>query len=671
MRVGDTATVDRRQNAAIGLTSLFSPTFLNNLSLGFIRYRNFAQYGPDALSFGGAAALGFTGPILRQDAPGGGFPSIDMRGATGFADYINASPPTRFKTQSFSLSDNLTLVRGSHILKVGGDGRKNVSQALLEAFPRLAFTNQFSGDGFSDFLLGIPSSINNVRMDTPAPSDLHNWFFAGYVQDDWKVSSKLTLNIGMRWEASTPVVEGHGFAASFDPTLGGGVGGMVYPRQNTTAQPFFTTVRPDLPYAISNKASSFDPNKNDWGPRFGFAWRPFGETRTVVRGGYGIYYYFASLTNIVRFVGDIPPHVLSASITSNSRTPTLNMNSAAQQITTLTNTFKSANFNTNAAVGRQALNTYNQQWSLSISRVLSKNMVVEVQYVGSKATHVQMFEDLQYTVDGPSPAPIQPRLPFPKWGSINGYYYGGSANYNGGIVTLERRYARGLSFKSAYTYSKSMQMGGGWGRAGGAAYIQNKFNLHGEVAIGADSVTHRGVSYLIWDLPFGPGKRLAPRTTGVLRHVIGGWQLSSILTVRSGFPFTLTTTTSFCGAALANFCRPNVIDSKAVYTLGGNGVDSPKYRQSSFPSPNFTFGNAGLNILWNNGFWGLDGSITKKARTDWMKEKSSLEFRFEAFNSLNHPTFLSIQGSNISPLFGRATTSNDPRRLQAGVKFIF
>jgi hypothetical protein len=671
LQVGDTAVTDRRQNVTIGLTSPFSPIFLNDLNLGFIRYRSYSQYGPNALDFGGAAAVGFAGPILREGSPGGGFPTLNLRGATSFIDFINASPPTRITTETYTLSDSVTRVFQRHIVKTGAEIRKNRGAALLDRYANLGFTNRFSGDAFSDFLLGIPSNISGVRLDVPEYSDLHNWSFAGYVQDDWKASPKLTLNFGLRYEVGTPVVEDHGFAGSFDPTLGGGVGGLVYPKQNTTAQPFFTSIRPDLPYAISDRASAFDADANNWGPRFGFAWRPMGNTGTVVRGGYGVYYFFASITSLIRFLGDIPPHVLSANLTSSPSTPTLKMNSAAEELDRLTNSVKSGNINTNVSVGREALNTYNQQWSLSISRVLSRNTVLEFSYLGSKATHVRIFKDIQYALDGPSPAPLQPRLPHPKWGQVNGYYYGGSANYHGGVVTLERRFARGLGLKGAYTYSKSMQMGGGWGRAAGDAWIQNVNDLKNEVALGADSLTHRLTGFALWDLPFGPGKRLLSGRRGALRHLVGGWQMSGIFTVRSGFPFAMSVSNSRCNVAHSIACRPNVIDPKEVYTLGGNGVDRPKYRRESFPSPNFAYGNAGLNILFNNGYWNVDGSLTKRTRLDWVKERSTLEIRFEAFNLLNHPSFPTIISNPETPTFGRAQTAYEPRRLQGGVKFTF
>ena len=293
-------------------------------------------------------------------------------------------------------------------MKFGIDVQRHLAQNYNDVWPSTRFEAAYSGDGFSDFLLGIPNVVSG-RLDIPTTSDLYNMYWAGYVQDDWKASSNLTINFGMRYEVATPIIERHGYPGQFDPLLGTGrpfemqkgdcptnpraCGGILYPKNNTAAKDFYTNLRPDIPYGILDSDSIFDTDKNNWAPRFGFALRPFGHTRTVIRGGYGINFYFKPLLNFARFIGQIPPADVRTSLTASPTTPIFTWDTLAQSAIAGVNLAQA--YETNSAVGRENLNPYIQQWSLSVAQEIAQDTVVEAEYVGSKSTHTQISIDLE------------------------------------------------------------------------------------------------------------------------------------------------------------------------------------------------------------------------------------------------------------------------------------
>jgi hypothetical protein len=445
-------------------------------------------------------------------------------------------------------------------------------------------------------------------------------------------------------------------------------GGILYPKQNVAAIDFYSRIRPDIPYGImDDKDSIFDTDRNNFAPRFGFAWRPFSNTKTVVRAGYGINYYFKPLLNFARFIGQIPPNDIRASLTADPTIPQFTWDTLSQNILGGVNLAQA--YETNTAVGRENLNPYIQQWSLSLSREISPNTVIEAQYVGSKSTHTQISIDLQLAPFGPG-APAT-RVPFSKFAQLAGYYYGGFGNYNGGIISFKRTVATGLTFSAGYTYSKAMGGGGGYAQEGDGNALQNPNARQEYKYRSGDDITHSFNSFFVWDMPFGPGRRFGSSASGFLGHLIGGWQMSNIFIARSGFPIFMQVNRSFCNntTGFAIRCFPNRVGTDADVQSLGNGVDSPKYLRSNFPVPDNAFGNSGQNILTQNGLWNMDWSLNK---TTNISERFRVEFRFEAFNVFNHPTFATgISGNSGTDTFGRTVTAGEPRRLQLGLKLHF
>ena len=688
LKYGDVITSYRGIHAVFGATSSFSPTIVNTLAISY--NRSFSRNGgpEDALeAFGGCLGLGIKEPQCRPNTKYGGLPNFridktNFRGAGATLDF-SSSVPTYAVGQTYQLQDNLTWVKGQHTLKFGVDIQRHLAQNYNDVWPGTRFEAGYSGDGFADLLLGIPNVVSG-RLDIPTTNDLYNMYYAGYVQDDWKASSDFTLNIGLRYEVATPIVEIHGFPGQFDPLLGTGrpyerqkgdcpidpraCGGILYPKQNVAAADFYSRIRPDIPYGImDDQASIFDTDANNFAPRFGFAWRPFGNTKTVIRGGYGINYYFKPLLNFARFIGQIPPNDIRASLTADPAVPQFNWDTLSQNILGGVNLAQA--YETNTAVGRENLNPYIQQWSLSLSREIAPNTVVEAQYVGSKSTHTQISIDLELAPFGPG-APAT-RIPFSKFAQLAGYYYGGYGNYNGGILSFKRTVATGLMFSAGYTYSKAMGGGGGYAQEGDGNALQNPNARQEYKYRSGDDITHSFNSFFVWDLPFGPGKPFASSARGVWGHLIGGWQMSNIFVARTGFPIFMQVNRAFCNntTGFAIRCFPNRLGTDADVEALSNGVDSPKYLRSNFPVPDNAFGNTGQNILTQNGLWNVDWSLNK---TTTISDRFRLEFRFEAFNLFNHPTFATgMSGNSGTDTFGQTVTAGEPRRLQLGLKFHF
>ncbi|PYV17959.1 MAG: hypothetical protein DMG07_04805, partial [Acidobacteria bacterium] len=498
--VGGQIYKDRWQNASVGLTTILGPKMINDLRIGYDRGFNVIR-GQNVGDL--VTRVGLLPPLGRGDPQLGGTPGISWGRSSMLPSFLNIY---RLDDSywTYSVRNDLTWVHGKHTFQLGGEYQRNMGWGVADTVPSsLSFSGFLTGDGFSDFLLGLPASISASQPPRERP-DMRSFFLAGYVQDQWNVSRRLTLDWGVRYELPSPPTEIHGNMARWDPTLGNGVGGLRFPQQNDLVKDFYATKRTDLPYGFLDSESIWAWDKNNWGPRIGLAYRPFGGTRTVIRSGYGIYYWVE--TQFSRGRNSIPPNILSGSLTSDPNVPTLTWNSAnTQRILDSSVLGRPFGVQEQAPPGGENLNPYIQQWSLSIAQEIAKNTVVEAQYLGSKTTHIVLFIDEQYATDGPGPGNVANRVPFKSWGSVTLRHNAGSANYNGLLLTVERRFKGGLSFKSSYTWSKALSRGGAWARIGFASLVQNRYNLKNEVSRIGEDVRQRFTTYMIWDLPLGRG----------------------------------------------------------------------------------------------------------------------------------------------------------------------
>lgn len=664
-QVGGVAIPQRFQNIVLGLTSTLTPSLLNEARFSYGRTVNRQQGQNTGKPI--AADLGI--PFAPRDPINAGF--VESIGLSNtLISGIGEQQPWFLTVNSFQWYDAITWTKGSHSLKTGADIRRVRSDAYLGTRQNngYTFSGAFTGDGFSDFLLGIPATAS-IALKPNDTARFRRTQMAYYVLDDWKVSPKLTLNIGLRYEFNEVPRELSGLTPVFDPSLGGGRGGLRYPQQNTNARPFFEQIRPDLAFGFLDRETQFLADKNNWAPRFGFAYRPFSSNRTVVRGGYGIYYSSSQLANISQNSVTGPPAQLWAGFTSDSTRPTLNYGGDIGK--TPEETFRTVRLGLLTSPENQWLEAYTQQWSFSIGQELSNNFVVEAQYLGSKSTHVENSFDYNFTQPGTTA--LVTRVPFPQYDRIFGFNSGAAANYNALLLSAERRFADGLSFKGAYTFSKALSFNGGRVTGGNIGQVQNSLNLRDERGVTTDNIKHRFVNSLVYELPWGKGRRSGTNMSPLADKILGGWTVSAITTFRSGFWLDpRVNNTANCNAASNNICRPDLTGDPY---LDSNGVDSPKFNINSFNWPRKSapfaaprFGTAGLNVLEGNGINNWDMALLKN--TTW-GDRYRLQFRWELFNAFNHASFGQPNASPDSgAAFGRVTsTAVGPREMQFGLKF--
>src|SRR5581483_5359629 len=522
-------------------------------------------------------------------------------------------------------------IRGSHTLKAGADVRRNRGDAAIATHANndYTFSGQFTGDGFADFLLGYPSSETLVLAPNQT-ARLRNTEMAVYALDDWKLSPKLTLNFGLRYEYNTPPIELSGLTSLFNPATGG----LLFPEQGGSAVAWFQQNRPDIAAGLLDRQSMFLPDRNNLAPRFGFAWRPWGKSSTVVRGGYGIFYSSPPILNLAQNAVSGPPAQLWANYASSVDKPTLTYGGAVGVPTD--QALRTATFGVITGPEARFLNAYTQEWNLGIGKQIAKDFVFDVEYLGSKSTHIENL--LDYNATTPAAAPLASRVPYPKWSYVLGFSSGAAANYHALMLNAEKRMSHGLTFKSSYTYSKALSKAGGRIGGGFQAYIQNPLNTRTENARSDFDMSHRFVTNFTYQLPFGAGKPLGNNLRGFVNHLVGGWTLGGIVTAESGLYLYPGVGGQNCNNGYFIFCRPDLLRNPF---LGGSGVNSPRWSQAAFDWPYNSaahpvqpprLGSAGSNILPGNGLVNFDLSLRKDIP---IREQIRFEFRFESFNAFN------------------------------------
>jgi hypothetical protein len=653
----------RGQNYTASITSNLKPNLLNE-------FRFNTLYGAIHLSpylpgrdFNKEA--GITGTeSLRRSFDTGSFPDFAW---SGYAGINGSSFDQRPKTQdryTLEFTDNLTWIKGRHVVKFGGKMRHYqwLGTDSKNYMGNWTFNGQNTenpaasartGDSFADWVLGLPA--NGGRG---FPSDTFGGAYTAwqvFVQDDFKVSSRLTLNIGLRYEY-TPWATGYrGQTGTFDGTKARPIiVGSKTSQVDLAAQPaapiaygylkdlIQTSSEAGLPYSITS------PDKRQIAPRFGFAWRPLGET-TVLRGGYGIFYegeYTDGRVNLF-----MPPFLLQDSAL-NDRGVIPNR--------TLADFYLGAPLGSpNSTIGltpeyTQMRMGYDQHWNLGVQQQLSKTIVADIEYVGNKGSHIQGSD--AFNIPAPAAGGVQSRRQFPRFGAFNYISSDVSSSYHALQVKIEKRLSAGLWTLASYTFSKSL-----WNTNTPAVGGMFAF----EKGPSEYQVPHSFSFSFGYELPFGKGKPVFGSTNRFAEGVIGGWQLQGILIFRSGVPYTVTMSRDVANTGVGGQ-RPN--------RLGSGKADSPTLAQWFDPSafvaaPNFSYGNSGLRILSPDVLRTVDFSLFKQFR---ISERSRLQFRWEAFNLPNTPSFAAPNATLDTSTVGRVTsTATAPRQMQVALKLTF
>ncbi|HJU10842.1 MAG TPA: hypothetical protein VJ728_08190, partial [Candidatus Binataceae bacterium] len=466
-------------------------------------------------------------------------------------------------------------------------------------------------------------------------------------------------NLGLRWEYAQPYVNTQNHISVFDPTFPGGR--LIYPgvaEYFVPGQGFTPTSQPLAPSGL------YAPDKDNFAPRFGLAWRPAGSGVWSIRGGYGIYYE-APNDNSMIFLSGNPPDLTMNTILNDPRTPPLRPWS---QMFPAGIVVGAATVN---SVARNLPTGYIQQWSFNIERELGPNNVVEVGYVGMKGTDLGQRRWLNQAVVDPNPAvptPIVSRTPYPAFANALDFYDDtGFSNYHALIARAEHRFSRGLSLLVAYTFSKSIDdvsFAGGINPEPNEP--QNSYDLAAERGLSYFDSPQRLVVSLIYQVPIGKGHTWLSH--GALSQVFGGWEFASILQYQTGTPMSILVPGDPANVGIGSQ-RAAVLGNPLPPGFVRGGSKRLAFDTSAFamPAPG-SFGNSGRNIIRDAPLNDWDLGLSKMFL---IAEGTKVQFRAEAFNALNHTQFQLFGNVLGTPTFGLWNSAREPRTLQFGVKVYY
>ena len=655
---GATNEIVNTKNGAMSWTHVFSPGLLNEVrsGYGYLYGANVAQgLGKNYTVQSGIQ--GFDQTSLNFP----GFPSINVGGYTQFTNG-NAFDPIINPTNTFELADTVSWNVGRHTIKAGVDFRHYHLTSTNGAWSRGSFTfnGQFSGNALADYLLGYPQS--GIRDFPRNQFGLKDVDYPIFVQDDFKVSSKLTLNLGLRYDLQNAPSQDLGQNSLFDQALGKWVVSTYKNGQiNLTTQQVAQSAYDEFaPYIITTKQAGFDNNiqtesKKNFAPRVGFAYRPFNNDKTVIRSAYGIFYLLQRGNPAVsNGIVNIP--FIQDQFSSNYSTPT-------GPAFTTANLFAAPFSSGGADISATDVHLrppYNQEWNFTIQRELFNKLALQVAYVGNKGTRLD--KNVYFNIPLAEPGNPQANRPLPQFGEGSLYTNEGNSNYNALQVTLEKRFSSGLTFLSVYTWSKLIDDGN---VSSNSFAVQDPFNLSLDRGLSAYDVPQRSVTSFSYELPYGKGRRFGSDIPRALDLAVGGWQVAGIVTFQSGFPFSVTEYSDPSNTAGGFDYRPNLVGNPNVANQSINEWFNP----AAFAVPAaYTFGNAGRNILRGPTLNNFDLSLLKNFH---FTETKYLQFRAEAFNAFNHPHFYNpdsnIQDANVGKILG----ASDPRILQVAAKMYF
>jgi hypothetical protein len=576
----------------------------------------------------------------------------DINFSQGWGGISTGSWPWANKNQVYTWSDTFGHVVGAHSLKIGAQYQWQIKDqdAFGPTQGNFNFNGSFTGNAIADFLLGMPNSYSELDIQRTGRYRYHQ--IEAFFQDDWKVSSRLTVNLGVRWFGIPHIFERDNDVTTFVPEKWGA---SRAPRVNPDG-----TIVPGSGDILGNgivhagEGISAGLVKNYWNtfaPRFGFAWDPAGNGKTVIRGGYGVGYYRVEGNDIYDFVNN-PPFAKTVNITN----PPLNNPGGGTAAPPRPVSLVALDFEYKVPMA--------QTYSLGIQRELFKNAGLEIAYVGSRGTHLDRARDLNQPrqVGG---FDFDPRLntnaisndalrPFAGWSTIRMAENTGSSTYHSLQVNFDKRFSGGFKFQTAYTFSRGIgDVMDSNGRSVNAT-PQDSYDLRAERGLLGFDRTHNLMVNYIYELPYFKNRRDA------VGRIFGGWEISGITTISSGPVAAPGISTGRNGLAT----RPNLVGD-----VEGARTVQQWFNTAAFaePAPGF-FGNAGRNIIREPGTHKWDMSFFKNNR---ITESVNLQFRAEFFNIFNHASFNGINTTFGSGAFGSVTSARDPRIIQFGLKLGF
>ncbi|HLJ18148.1 MAG TPA: carboxypeptidase regulatory-like domain-containing protein [Bryobacteraceae bacterium] len=679
------------RNTAVSETHTFSPTMLNEIRVGIAR-----QYFPfQAASYGQnwPQQLGFPASVPNTTVP-----TITSNGYTAFT---TGTVGIR-GALTWDATDIVTIVRGAHSIKLGIEYRLLFGNNYQTASPSGSFTftptltgnpqaQSGTGSAYADFLLGDPST---ATVGTYVGESEKGYSLSGFVQDDWRVSAKLNVNLGLRYDYQQPPYERNCGTSNFNPYV-------VDPNTGLPGR---------LQFACKDYGKTFlDSDYKNFGPRVGFAYDLRGNGRTVIRGGYAIFY--PSIFNLTYFgntSGFAATNTTYNPPGGNSNLPALVLSQGfpTPPIQPLGSALgPSAFLGQSVSYDQPNQKTpMSQQWDFSVQKQLPGNWVVDATYSANHGTHLvagnypldslnPQYLSLGNALQNPVPNPYagkvpgslgaatitqqQSLLPFPYYSAIAARNpHLGNSIYHAGLLSIQKRFSQGLTLLASYTKAKlisdSVAAPIGFGaveQVTNNGYQNGQYDRALERSVDPTDVPQRLAISGVYELPFGKGRPIAIQNN-VINAIFGGWQAQTIITLQKGLPVLIT------GASNNLATRPNSTGQSAQLS---NPTAAEWFNTAVFVNPpNYTYGNVGraLPDVRNPGFFNTDFSLIKNTK---IGERWNLQLRGEAFNLDNHVnlgypnvTFVpGPNGQNVSSTFGTITSARDARSIQIGAKLLF
>ena len=692
-----TTRVSRQQGVAIGDAHIFSPLVVNEFRFGWARNNTHGYLAGTDLN---ASTLGLGG-IPYEPGVLGGLPNFQFSDVGGFGSSVWA--PAIYTSRNMQFSDTLSIIRGKHTIKLGGAynrygwlqfqiqypmGFYSFSGVLTRSLtaPQVRAAAS-SGSGFAQFLFGIP---NYSGLSTGIMADNIRSTGALFIQDDWHVTSKLTINAGLRWEFGSPMRERENRVGGYDFQTGV----LVVPKSRQNLPP---TVPPNLPVEYVDSNTLFENSIRNFGPRLGLAYQV--NDKTVIRAAGGIFYGNPFVAGTVGYPLN-PPFGATAYFFSPATGPIDPVtNRPVVPVTNIATGFPS-DLLTSVDLPSLQLYLYDKKplypstsnWNFAVQRSLPAGFSVEAAYAGSKGSHVVSGNDLNqpYPTTDPNSAPAS-RRPYSNLGAIDVITTGADSHYHSLQVKGEKRYSNGLTMLLGYTWAHSIDNAPGIytlgiSEPGGAYYdfYRDARNTSIDKGNSFFDIRHRFVLSWLYDLPFGKGRPIGSSWHGLTNQLLGGWRLGGIMQYQTGFHFTTVTYNDPAYSGIYSFVAaavPNLVGNPEDFSYGKEAQSAagcPAGQRSlrcwlnpaafATPTPG-AFGNQGRNTLIGPSMFTLDGSVFKEFP---LNERARFTFRAEFFNLTNHANFALPDNTLESSTFGKIfTTRTDPRDIQFALRFVF
>ena len=666
------------QNAYLSETHTFSPGLLNEVRVGFARdASNLAgvHHGAQVVQ-----QVGLQGLDLSTEGDLRGVPYVTFNNFATMQEF----PSYFWRSQTLEALDNLTVVKAKHNLKMGFLLRHNIvnvspgDDPTESDFGSLYFDGFATGMDYADFLLGLPHVTERFTRSQPRYDRYNQW--GVFAQDNFQLSDRLTLNLGLRWEHFPPARDKYDMRYTFDLQNGNFI--LASQKSLKVVNPIWLTT------GILEQASQvgyptgtlLENNTHDFGPRVGFAYRPFRNHRTVIRGGFGMYYTTLSTSQMDNFGGG--PFQSREFFVNNIESNGL----ADFQFPNPFPGVASVLYQTVDTSIKHLRDPYTQQWSLTVEHELPGSIVARIAYRGFASRQILYYSDINKPF--PSTDPNGENFyRYPNFSRVNLLQPGGNQNMNALDVIVERKFSRGLSFQSGWTYQKNLSDAGDDGEQGEP---ENPYNLRAEYGNMSFNPRHRWVSSVQYELPFGTGRRFGANLPAAAKHVAGNWQIAAVTIFSTGQfltpgfdNFDPSNTRTFGGrpdeVGNPHISNPSISQwfNPAAFQVPGCPNSDPTCANTS-PADVGRFGNSARGVITGPGIANMDFALYKYFT---IKEKVRMQIRGTATNFLNHPNFdnpimdISSGALNVGTITGihsrYDSLGSGARQIQIGIRFDF